>query len=127
MDRDEVPFLEPPLGGFSQAQKFEIPHESRFHFRKHAHNTRGITGSCHTQILRSSADWSSNIETEVQFEAALKADLKNYLPNMFSNRSTPSRMLISKAFAMHNALFISRINSSVSEASTHHNFEMILV
>jgi hypothetical protein len=66
MDRDEVPFLEPPLGGFSQAQKFELPiHESRFHFRKHIHNTRGITGSCRTQILRSSADWSSNIETEV--------------------------------------------------------------
>jgi phospholipase D1/2 len=66
MDRDEVPFLEPPLGGFGHHQKFEIPKDYA-HFRKHAHNTRGINGSCHTQVLRSSADWSSNIETEVRW------------------------------------------------------------
>jgi phospholipase D1/2 len=65
MDRDEVPFLQPPLGGFSHSQKFELPKEQSF-FRKHIHNTRGINGTCRTQVLRSSADWSSNIETEVR-------------------------------------------------------------
>lgn len=65
MDRDEVPFLQPPLGGFSRTQKFELPTDHSF-FRKHVHNTRGIKGSCRTQVLRSSAEWSSNIETEVR-------------------------------------------------------------
>lgn len=82
MDRDEVPFLQPPLGGFGHAQKFEQPSDFSL-FRKHVHNTRGIKGSCRTQVLRSSADWSSNIETEVCYLLGIKWHLGEITLTLF--------------------------------------------
>jgi len=92
MDRDEVPFLQPPLGGFSRTQKFELPTDHSF-FRKHVHNTRGIKGSCRTQVLRSSAEWSSNIETEHSIQNAYIDAIRNsqhfvYIENQFFITST---------------------------------------
>ncbi|KAG2181757.1 hypothetical protein INT44_008572 [Umbelopsis vinacea] len=92
MDRDEVPFLQPPLGGFGHAQKFQPPSDFSL-FRKHVHNTRGIKGSCRAQILRSSADWSSNIETEHSIQNAYIESIRNaqhfiYIENQFFITST---------------------------------------
>lgn len=66
LDKQQAPFLKPPLGGYSNYQSFKIPLESKllrsYHFD---HNTSGVHGTCKVQVLRSSAEWSSGIKLEV--------------------------------------------------------------
>lgn len=113
MDREEVPFLQPPLGGFGHAQKFEQPSDFSL-FRKHVHNTRGIKGSCRTQVLRSSADWSSNIETEVCHFSWHRMARGQNLINTVSLCSTRFKMPISKVFVTLSILYTLKTSFSVS-------------
>lgn len=66
---EAIPYLQPPLGGFAgnQHQRFEIPSEDEpaWQRRRYRHGTRGVTGTCRAQVVRSSADWSLGINTEV--------------------------------------------------------------
>jgi phospholipase D1/2 len=70
MKKDNVPFLQPPLGGMGFQQRFidePVDGEShRFRRYRHKHHISGVTGSMRAQVLRSSAKWSSGIDTEVK-------------------------------------------------------------
>lgn len=70
MSKDDVPFLQPPLGGMGFQQRFieeENADGNEHHYRRHRHRhrTTGVTGTMRAQVLRSSAKWSSGIELEV--------------------------------------------------------------
>lgn len=68
-DIEAIPFLQPPLGGFvGNTQRFNLPSEEEqpaWQRRRYRHGTRGVTGTCRAQVVRSSADWSLGIKTEV--------------------------------------------------------------
>lgn len=68
-NNEAIPYLQPPLGGFAgnQHQRFEIPTEDEpaWQRRRYRHGTRGVTGTCRAQVVRSSADWSLGINLEV--------------------------------------------------------------
>lgn len=68
LKKDNVPFLQPPLGGMGHQQRYmeETPEECHFQRYCHKPRTRGVTGTMRTQVLRSSAKWSSGIELEVK-------------------------------------------------------------
>ena len=80
LDKQQAPFLKPPLGGYSSYQSFKIPLESKllrsYHFE---HNTSGIQGTCKTQVLRSSGEWSTGIKLEVT-KKRKKNDIIVFLP-----------------------------------------------
>ncbi|KAI8064502.1 hypothetical protein BC940DRAFT_305884 [Gongronella butleri] len=73
LDKEKVPFLQPPLGGFSQQQHFKTPVSQgmlRSKSTRFRHGTRGIRGHCRAQVLRSSASWSSGIPLEHSIQNA---------------------------------------------------------
>ncbi|CAO0797085.1 unnamed protein product [Mucor circinelloides] len=89
LDKQQAPFLKPPLGGYSNYQSFKIPLESKllrsYHFE---HNTSGIHGTCKAQVLRSSAEWSSGIKLEHSIQNAYIDVINNaqhyvYIENQF--------------------------------------------
>ncbi|KAG0174673.1 hypothetical protein DFQ28_005271 [Apophysomyces sp. BC1034] len=97
MDKDKVPFLQPPLGGFTRKQSFRVPlqDEGGQHFRRHhfRHGTRNINGTCRAQVLRSSAEWSSGITNEPSIQNAYIAMINAaqhfvYIENQFFITST---------------------------------------
>lgn len=66
--KDNVPYLQPPLGGMGQQQRYiEEESEEQHQYKKYRYNhrTHGVTGTMRVQVLRSSAKWSSGIELEV--------------------------------------------------------------
>lgn len=66
MDKDNVPFLRPPLGGFAGHQRFRIPDENEhYHHHRYSHDTRGVKGNVRCQVLRSVGEWSLGTDTEV--------------------------------------------------------------
>lgn len=67
MNKDNIPFLQPPLGGMGQQQRYieENSEEHHYQRQRHRHRTHGVTGTMRAQVLRSSAKWSSGIELEV--------------------------------------------------------------
>ncbi|KAI9487461.1 MAG: hypothetical protein EXX96DRAFT_553340 [Benjaminiella poitrasii] len=71
LDKRHLPFIKPPVGGYSNYQSFKIPLESRL-LRSHHFdpNTNGVHGTCNAQILRSSAEWSSGIKLEHSIQNA---------------------------------------------------------
>ncbi|KAI9306139.1 hypothetical protein BJ944DRAFT_264042 [Cunninghamella echinulata] len=72
LDKSKVPFLQPPLGGFSR-QTFKQPITEgllRSRSTRFRHGTRGINGSSRAQVLRSSAQWSSGISLERSIQTA---------------------------------------------------------
>ncbi|KAI8391192.1 uncharacterized protein BYT42DRAFT_474927 [Radiomyces spectabilis] len=97
MDHDNVPFLQPPLGGFAGHQRFVIPNEDpenhRHQRRRFQHGTRGVTGTCRAQVLRSSGEWSLDIPTEHSIQNAYLAAIYGaehyvYIENQFFITST---------------------------------------
>lgn len=67
LDKERVPFIQPPLGGFNNYQKFKLPEADERSHRRHRFEpgTRGVKGTCRTQVLRSVGEWSIGLETEV--------------------------------------------------------------
>lgn len=73
-DKPKVPFLQPPLGGFSHRQTLKAPISEgllRSRSTRFRHGTRGVRGTCRAQVLRSSASWSSGIPLEVNGSSTL--------------------------------------------------------
>ncbi|CAO3597157.1 unnamed protein product [Absidia cylindrospora] len=68
-NNDAIPFLQPPLGGFvgNKQRGFE---NQPTQARRYRHGTRGVTGTCRTQVVRSSADWSLGINLEHSIQNA---------------------------------------------------------
>ncbi|CAO3621262.1 unnamed protein product [Cunninghamella echinulata] len=71
-DVDVIPYLQPPLGGFAgNTQRIHIPDEDDHHSRRrYRHGTRGVSGTCRAQVVRSSSDWSLGIHTEHSIQNA---------------------------------------------------------
>ncbi|KAL0085255.1 hypothetical protein J3Q64DRAFT_1746253 [Phycomyces blakesleeanus] len=93
--KKSMPWLKPPLGGYSSDQSFKVPGwENPMH--KHEHYPSGvedIEGSCRAQVLRSSADWSSGIKLECSIQTAYIDAIKTaqhcvYIENQFFITST---------------------------------------
>ncbi|KAI8329868.1 hypothetical protein BC941DRAFT_463630 [Chlamydoabsidia padenii] len=91
-DIEAIPFLQPPLGGFvGNRQRFELPQDDQvpaWQRRRYRHGTRGVTGTCRAQVVRSSADWSLGIKTEhsiqnAYIEAILGAQHFIHIENQF--------------------------------------------
>ncbi|SAM04497.1 hypothetical protein [Absidia glauca] len=91
-DIEAIPFLQPPLGGFvGNTQRFNLPNEEEqpaWQRRRYRHGTRGVTGTCRAQVVRSSADWSLGIKTEhsiqnAYIEAILGAQHFIHIENQF--------------------------------------------
>lgn len=102
MDDERVLFLRPALGGFGHHQQFSIPEDEddvpahRAH--RFVHGTRHIKGTCRTQVLRSSCEWSLGLkETEKSIQTAyiaaiLEAKHYVYIENQFFSKwKDPSR------------------------------------
>ncbi|KAI9248403.1 hypothetical protein BY458DRAFT_560172 [Sporodiniella umbellata] len=71
LDKQNAPFLKPPVGGYSNYQNFKIPLESRLLRSYHYdHATHGVKGTCRVQVLRSTAEWSSGIQLEHSIQNA---------------------------------------------------------
>lgn len=94
MDKDNVPFLQPPLGGMGHQEHFFENQPEEHHYRRvrNKHRTRGIKGTMMTQVLRSSAKWSSGIELEHSIQNAyvatiLAAEHYVYIENQFFSKS----------------------------------------
>ncbi|KAG0171892.1 hypothetical protein DFQ28_003801 [Apophysomyces sp. BC1034] len=97
LKKEKVEFLQPPLGGYSQNQRFDIPMEDHIEDDEgHAcvkrcqfkHGTRGVNGTCRAQVLRSSGLWSLDIETEHSIQNAYIATIYGaqhyvYIENQF--------------------------------------------
>lgn len=93
MSKDNVPFLQPPLGGMGHQEKFfeEQTEERKFRRVRNKHRTRGIKGTMRAQVLRSSAKWSSGIELEHSIQNAyiatiLSANHYIYIENQFFSK-----------------------------------------
>ncbi|RUS23930.1 hypothetical protein BC938DRAFT_474385 [Jimgerdemannia flammicorona] len=122
LDRDEVIFLEPPLGGFTQS----YAREAESHLRvKHHHNIGEVKGSHRVQVLRSSSQWSHDIQTEVghvwifvrEKGAGETGGLCPHLSLLcvcHTETSTRFKPPTSRAFEAPSILSTSRTNSSVS-------------
>ena len=67
MNKDNIPFLQPPLGGMGHQQRYieENTEEHHYQRQRHRHRTHGVTGTMRAQVLRSSAQWSSGVDLEV--------------------------------------------------------------
>ena len=67
LEKERVPYIQPPLGGFNEHQRFKVPGENEPHHMRHRFEpgTRGHHGSCRTQVLRSIGEWSLGLDTEV--------------------------------------------------------------
>lgn len=67
-DKENVPFLQPPLGGMGGQERFlqEQPEEHHYRSVCYKHRTHGVKGTMRAQVLRSSAKWSSGVEHEVK-------------------------------------------------------------
>ncbi|KAI8991905.1 hypothetical protein BDF20DRAFT_812470 [Mycotypha africana] len=94
MNNDRVPFIQPPLGGMGQQQRY-IDDAAEYNFRKyrHKHRTHNVSGTMRCQVLRSSANWSSGIETEHSIQNAYIATILGakhyvYIENQFFISST---------------------------------------
>ncbi|KAJ8656583.1 hypothetical protein O0I10_007660 [Lichtheimia ornata] len=90
LDKERVPFIQPPLGGFNTYQKFKLPEADDRGHRRHRFEpgTRGVKGTCRTQVLRSVGEWSIGLETEHSIQNAYIAaihDAKHfvYIENQF--------------------------------------------
>lgn len=94
--KDNVPYLQPPLGGMGQQQRYiEEESEEQHQYKKYRYNhrTHGVTGTMRVQVLRSSAKWSSGIELEHSIQNAyigtiLGAEHYIYIENQFFITST---------------------------------------
>lgn len=66
-NKDNVPYLQPPLGGMGSQQRYIEEEAEEHHYKKYRykHRTHGVTGTMRVQVLRSSAKWSSGVELEV--------------------------------------------------------------
>ncbi|ORE03496.1 phospholipase D/nuclease [Rhizopus microsporus var. microsporus] len=89
-DKDNIPFLQPPLGGMGSQQRYIEEDPEAHHYRKYRHNhrTHGVTGTMRTQVLRSSAKWSSGVELEHSIQNAYIATILGaqhyiYIENQF--------------------------------------------
>lgn len=98
MNKDNVPFLQPPLGGMGHQQRYMEENAEEHHFQKqrHRHRTHGVTGTMRAQVLRSSAQWSSGIELEHSIQNAyiatiLGADHYVYIENQFFVSATDNK------------------------------------
>ncbi|CEP13720.1 hypothetical protein [Parasitella parasitica] len=89
LDKSKAPFLKPPLGGYSNYQSFKISLDSKmFRSYHYEHNTSGVHGTCKTQVLRSSAEWSTGINLEHSIQNAYIDVINNaqhyvYIENQF--------------------------------------------
>ncbi|KAL0087888.1 hypothetical protein J3Q64DRAFT_1735044 [Phycomyces blakesleeanus] len=92
MDKEHVPFLQPPVGGFGKNQRFSINNDDELTAkqkrRKYKHHTRNVTGTCRSQVLRSAGEWSLDIETEHSIQNAYINLIKEakhfvYIENQF--------------------------------------------
>lgn len=86
---DTVPYLQPPLGGMGQQQRFIEEEAEEHHYKRyrHKHRTHGVTGTMRAQVLRSSAKWSSGVELEVRLNhkeitSSVVFPYLIYLPNL---------------------------------------------
>lgn len=98
LNKDNVPFLQPPLGGMGQQQRYieDKPEEHHYQKYRHKHRTHGVTGTMRAQVLRSSAKWSSGIELEHSIQNAyiatiLGADHYIYIENQFFITATDDK------------------------------------
>ncbi|KAI7896962.1 uncharacterized protein EV154DRAFT_490014 [Mucor mucedo] len=99
LNKDNVPFLQPPLGGMGTQQRYiEESTEEVHHYKKyrHKHRTQGVTGTMRAQVLRSSAKWSSGIELEHSIQNAyiatiLRAEHYVYIENQFFITATDNK------------------------------------
>ncbi|KAI7898091.1 uncharacterized protein BX663DRAFT_526183 [Cokeromyces recurvatus] len=98
MNKDAIPFLQPPLGGMGHQQNYMEEHPEEHHFRKilYRHRTHNVTGTMRAQVLRSSAKWSSGIELEHSIQNAyiatiLAADHYIYIENQFFITATDNK------------------------------------
>ncbi|RUP33532.1 hypothetical protein BC936DRAFT_138556, partial [Jimgerdemannia flammicorona] len=85
LDREEVLFLEPPLGGFTQSYARDAGSHLRI---KHHHKTGDVKGNHHVQVLRSSSQWSHDIKTEHSIQTAYIESIRSakhfiYIENQF--------------------------------------------
>ncbi|CEP10723.1 hypothetical protein [Parasitella parasitica] len=97
-NKDNIPFLQPPLGGMGQQQRYieEEPEEHHYRRQRHKHRTRGVTGTMRAQVLRSSAKWSSGVELEHSIQNAyistiLAAQHYVYIENQFFISATDDK------------------------------------
>ncbi|CAO3600983.1 unnamed protein product [Absidia cylindrospora] len=85
---DNVPLLQPPLGGFVGNTQRGFQDQPQQQARRYRHGTRGVSGTCRAQVVRSSADWSLGIKTEhsiqnAYIEAILGAKHFIHIENQF--------------------------------------------
>ncbi|KAI9319321.1 hypothetical protein BX666DRAFT_1925043 [Dichotomocladium elegans] len=97
MDDERYLFLKPALGGFGHHQRFEIPGEDEVpahQVYRFMHGTRGVTGTCRAQVLRSASDWSLGLNEKEQsiqnayISSILSAEHFVYIENQFFITST---------------------------------------
>ncbi|KAI8140212.1 hypothetical protein BJV82DRAFT_624297 [Fennellomyces sp. T-0311] len=98
MDDERILFLKPALGGFGHHQNFQIPDDqdevAAHRAYRFMHGTRDITGTCRTQVLRSSGEWSLGLdETEHSIQNAYIHSIHDaehfiYIENQFFITST---------------------------------------
>ncbi|KAI8981075.1 hypothetical protein BDB01DRAFT_795326 [Pilobolus umbonatus] len=94
MDKTYAPFLKPPVGGYSNYQNFKISIDDRLLSSYHFHSrVSGVHGSCRTQVLRSSAEWSTGTPLEKSIQTAYidtitQAKYYIYIENQFFITST---------------------------------------
>ncbi|KAI9365193.1 hypothetical protein BD770DRAFT_378002 [Pilaira anomala] len=101
MKKDNVPFLQPPLGGMGRQERYmaePIPDEEEHHVQKLRHMPRvhGVTGTVRAQVLRSSAEWSSGVDLEHSIQNAyvatiLRAEHYIYIENQFFITATDNK------------------------------------
>ncbi|KAI9468470.1 MAG: hypothetical protein EXX96DRAFT_590746 [Benjaminiella poitrasii] len=98
LNKDNIPFLQPPLGGMGQQQRYIEDHPEEHHYKKYRYRNRahGITGTVRAQVVRSSAKWSSGIELEHSIQNAyvatiLGADHYIYIENQFFITATDNK------------------------------------
>ncbi|KAI8373627.1 hypothetical protein EDC96DRAFT_458022 [Choanephora cucurbitarum] len=98
MHKDNVPFLQPPLGGMGQQERYieENREEHQIRRQRHKHRTHGIKGTARVQVLRSSAEWSSGVKLEHSIQNAyiatiLRAEHFVYIENQFFITSTDNK------------------------------------
>ncbi|KAI7858196.1 hypothetical protein BDC45DRAFT_499033 [Circinella umbellata] len=90
LEKERVPYIQPPLGGFTEQQRFQIPEKEESHDirRRFEPETRGHHGTCRTQVLRSIGQWSLGLDTEHSIQNAYIATIYEakhyvYIENQF--------------------------------------------
>ncbi|KAI8980525.1 hypothetical protein BDB01DRAFT_836742 [Pilobolus umbonatus] len=128
--KDNIPYLQPPLGGMGRQERFLEEEAEEHHYLKNRHRNRtaGITGTMRAQVLRSSSKWSLGIETEHSIQNAYTATILQaqhyiYIENQFFITATDNKETNFLKNQIGNAI-LKRIIRAHEE---HEKFKVIVV